>query len=202
VGRCRELTLRANELQAELGHRVARGCPRLLSLPGCGVLTAAKILAEVAGVGRFRSEAALAMHAGAAPLECSSGAWQRHRLSRVGNRQLNAALHRIAVTQLRVHPPAQAYLLRLQATGKSKREALRVLKRRLVRVIFNLLQADLDQAKASHLPLRCRLTNRPLDIGAMHDRTRHARFGSAPRPARATAPAACRCATRRAHFPA
>jgi transposase len=48
------------------------------------------------------------MHAGAAPLECSSGAWQRHRLSRVGNRQLNAALHRIAVTQLRVHPPAQA----------------------------------------------------------------------------------------------
>jgi hypothetical protein len=64
-----------------------------------------------------------------------------------GNRQLNAALHRIAVTQLRVHPPAQAYLLRLQAAGKSKREALRVLKRRLVRVVFNLLHADLDQAR-------------------------------------------------------
>jgi transposase len=111
------------------------------------VLTAAKILAQVAGVGRFRFEAALAMHAGAAPLECSSGARQRHRLSRVGNRQLNAALHRIAVTQLRVHPPAQLYLKRLQATAKSKREALRVLKRRLVRVIFNLLHADLDQAQ-------------------------------------------------------
>jgi transposase len=142
VGRCRELTLRANQLQAELRHRVTTVCPRLLRLPGCGALTAAKILAEVAGVGRFRSEAALAMHAGAAPLECSSGAWQRHRLSRVGNRQLNAALHRIAVTQLRVHPPAQAYLMRLQAAGKSKREALRVLKRRLVRVVFNLLHAD------------------------------------------------------------
>jgi hypothetical protein len=64
----------------------------------------------------------------------------------VGNRQLNAALHRIAVTQLRIHAPAQAYLLRLQATGKSKREALRVLKRRLARVVFNLLQADLDHA--------------------------------------------------------
>jgi transposase len=126
-----------------------RVCPRLLCLPGCGVLTAAKIAAEVAGVGRFRSEAALAMHAGAAPLECSSGAWQRHRLSRVGNRQLNAALHRIAVTQLRVHPPAQAYLTRLQATGKSKREALQVLKRRLVRVIYNLLQADLHQAQVN-----------------------------------------------------
>ena len=122
-------------------------CPRLLGLPGCGVLTAAKIVAEVAGVGRFRSEAALAMHAGVAPLACSSGARQRHRLSRVGNRQLNAALHRIAVTQLRIHAPAQAYLIRLQATGKSKREALRVLKRRLARVIFNLLQADLDQAQ-------------------------------------------------------
>jgi len=147
VMRCRELSLRANELQAELSDRVARVCPRLLTLPGCGVLTAAKIIAEVAGVGRFRSEAALAMHAGAAPLECSSGAWQRHRLSRIGNRQLNAALHRIAVTQLRVHPPAQAYLTRLQATGKSKREALWVLKRRLVRVIYNLLQADLHQAR-------------------------------------------------------
>jgi transposase len=109
-------------------------------------LTAAKIVAEVAGVGRFRSGAALAMHAGVAPLECSSGAWQRHHLSRVGNRQLNAALHRIAVTQLRVHPPAQACLTRLQAAGKSKREALRVLKRRLVRVVFKLLHADLDQA--------------------------------------------------------
>ena len=111
------------------------------------MLTAAKIVAEVAGVGRFRSEAALAMHAGAAPLECSSGAWQRHRLSRVGNRQLNAALHRIAVTQLRVHPAAQAYLMRLQATGKSKREALRILKWRLARVVFNLLHADLDQSQ-------------------------------------------------------
>jgi transposase len=64
----------------------------------------------------------------------------------VGNRQLNAALHRIAVTQLRVHRPAQAYLKRLQAAGKFKREALQVLKRRLVRVIFNLLHADLTQA--------------------------------------------------------
>jgi transposase len=70
--------------------------------------------------------------------------------------QLNAALHRIAVTQLRVHPTAQAYLMRLQATGKFKREAVRVLKRRLVRVIFNLLHADLDQTglgqSAARLP--------------------------------------------------
>jgi transposase len=75
------------------------------------------------------------------------GAWQRHRRFRVGNRQLNAALHRIAVTQLRVHPPTQAYLTRLQAAGKSKREALGVLKRRLARLVFNLLHTDLHQAR-------------------------------------------------------
>ena len=107
VGRCRELTLRANQLQAELFRRVARVCPRLLSLPGCGVLTAAKIVAEVAGVGWFRSGAGLGHARRRGAVGGSSGAWQRHRLSRVGNRQLNAALHRIAVTQLRVHPPAQ-----------------------------------------------------------------------------------------------
>jgi transposase len=147
VGRCRELTLRANELQAELHHRVTTVCPRLLGLPGCGALTAAKILAEVAGVGPVPARGGLghARRGGAAGVLLR--AWQRHRLSRVGNRQLNAALHRIAVTQLRVHPPAQAYLTRLQAAGKSKREALRVLKRRLVRVVFNLLHADLHQAR-------------------------------------------------------
>jgi transposase len=73
----------------------------------------------------------------------------RRRDQLQGNRQLNAALHRIAVTQLRVHPAAQAYLARLQATGKSKREALRVLKRRLARVVFNLLHADLNQSAAA-----------------------------------------------------
>ena len=87
------------------------------------------------------------MHAGVAPLECSSGAWQRHRLSRVGNRQPNAALHRIAVTQLRVHPAAQAYLARLQAGASPSGRRCGVLKRRLVRVVFNLLHADLDQAQ-------------------------------------------------------
>jgi transposase len=67
---------------------------------------------------------------------------QRHRLDRGGNRQLNAALYRIAITQARIHPAARAYLERKQAEGKSRREAIRCLKRLLVRVVFNTLKAS------------------------------------------------------------
>jgi len=91
----------------------------LLELPGCGGLTAAKLLAEIGPIERFRTDAQLARHGGVAPLEASSGRTQRHRLDRGGNRQLNCALHRIAITQGRVHPPARAYLERKQSEGKS-----------------------------------------------------------------------------------
>ena len=120
---------------------VRRAAPQLLALPGCGVLTAAKLVAEVAGVERFASDAKLALLAGAAPLDASSGKQQRHRLNRKGNRQLNLALHRIAITQARVHAPARAYLARRQAEGKTWREALRTLKRHLARTVFRLLKA-------------------------------------------------------------
>jgi transposase len=74
-------------------------------LPGCGALTAAKLLAEIGPIGRFRSDAQLARHSGVAPLEASSGRVQRHRLDRGGNRQLNAAFYRIAITQGATTPP-------------------------------------------------------------------------------------------------
>ena len=127
--------------QTELERLVQTEAPALLQLPGCGTLTAAKLLAEVAGVERFGSDAKLAMLAGVAPLDASSGRQQRHRLNRKGNRQLNLALHRIAATQARVHAPARAYLERKRAEGKSRREALRCLKRHLARVVFKLLRA-------------------------------------------------------------
>ena len=82
----------------------------------------------------------VARHAGVAPLEASSGKHQRHRLDRGGNRQLNCALHRIAITQARMHPPARAYLKRKQAEGKSRREALRCLKRQLARTVHTTLK--------------------------------------------------------------
>ena len=116
--------------------------PALLELPGCGAVTAAKLLAEIGPIDRFKSDAQLARHSGVAPLEASSGRIQRHRLDRGGNRQLNAALYRIAITQARYHPAARAYLERKRAEGKSRREAIRCLKRLLVRVVFNTLKAS------------------------------------------------------------
>jgi transposase len=144
---CRDLLCRlkalardVKALEAELEQLVARHAGALLELPGCGTLTAAKLVAEVAGVERFSSDAKLAKLAGVAPLDASSGKQQRHRLNRKGNRQLNCALHRIAVTQGRVHAPARAFLARKQAEGKSRREALRCLKRHLARVVFRILR--------------------------------------------------------------
>src|SRR5207302_6707420 len=142
VGRCRTLTRTINALDCELQQRTRTLAPRLLQLPGCGPLSAAKLLCEIGPIERFRSDAQLARHAGVAPLDASSGKHQRHRLDRGGNRQLNCALHRIAVTQGRVHAPARAYLERKQSEGKSRREALRCLKRQLARTVYTTLKNE------------------------------------------------------------
>jgi transposase len=117
--RCRSLNRSIAELDAELERRTAAVAPGLLELPGCAALTAAKLLAEIGPIDRFKSDAQLARHGGVAPLEASSGRIQRHRLDRGGNRQLNAALYRIAITQSRYHPDARAYLERKRAEGKA-----------------------------------------------------------------------------------
>jgi transposase len=142
VASCRSLNRAIGQLDQELEQRTAALAPALLELPGCGAITAAKLLAEIGPIGRFQSDAQLARHSGVAPLEASSGRIQRHRLDRGGNRQLNSALYRIAITQARVHEPARAYLERKRTEGKSRREALRCLKRLLVRVVFNTLKAS------------------------------------------------------------
>ncbi len=89
---------------------------------------------------RFTSEAQLAAYAGVAPLEASSAGIVRHRLNRGGNRRLNAILYRIALTQLRCSAAAQTYIARRQSQGKTKREAIRTLKRYLIRAIWRLWQ--------------------------------------------------------------
>ena len=118
----------------------------LLRLPGVGPLTTARLVGEIGDVRRFRSADALAALAGVAPIPASSGQTQRLRLNRGGNRQLNRAFHIIALAQAAHHPPAQAYLARKRAEGKTRREALRCLKRRLVRPVFGLLQAGAHPA--------------------------------------------------------
>ena len=142
VSTIRSLNRAVAELDQELEQRTAEIAPALLELPGCAAVTAAKLLAEIGPIDRFKSDAQLARHSGVAPLEASSGRIQRHRLDRGGNRQLNAALYRIAITQARYHAPARAYLERKRAEGKSRREALRCLKRLLVRVVFQTLKAS------------------------------------------------------------
>jgi transposase len=140
----RQRTRRSAELEREISALVGAQAPGLVALSGCGTLTAAKLLAETAGVQRFASDAKLARLAGVAPIPASSGKRTRHRLDRGGNRQLNCALHRIAVTQGRVHPPARDYLARKQAEGKSRMEALRCLKRHLARTVWQALRSAED----------------------------------------------------------
>jgi transposase len=142
VVRIRELTVAANDLERRIVQMVSRLAPALLRLAGVGGLTAAKIMAEVADVRRFRSKDAFARHNGTAPLPVWSGNRVRHRLSRTGNRQLNAAIHRVAVTQMRMHDAAGAYLERRLAMGNTKTEALRALKRKLSDVVYRALLAD------------------------------------------------------------
>ncbi len=142
VVHARQLTMRETELEREITALVGEQAPTLLALVGVGALTAAKIVAETADVTRFKSKDAYARHNGTAPLPVWSGNRERHRLSRTGNRQLNTAVHRIAITQMRCHPDARTYLDRRLANGNTKTEALRALKRRLSDVVYRSLVAD------------------------------------------------------------
>jgi transposase len=135
-----ELTRAIKRLEAQLAPLVATTAPQLLAEAGCAVLTAAKLIGEIAGAERFRTDAQLARCAGVAPIPASSGRRDRHRLARGGNRQLNAALHRLAVNKARLCPHTAAYLARKQAQGKTRMDALRCLKRHLARRILQLLK--------------------------------------------------------------
>ncbi len=139
LNRCREITVRANELERRIRAVMKTHAPALLEIPGCAALTAGKIVAETAQVCRFPTEGHFARYAGTAPIPASSGARHRQRFNRRGNRQLNAAMHRIAVTQIRMHEPARVYLATKRAEGKTKTEAIRALKRHLTRVVFKTL---------------------------------------------------------------
>jgi transposase len=127
-------------LETELARRARDYAPRLLAERGCGPLTAAKLIGEIAGAERFKTDAKLARASGTAPIPASSGATHRHRLDRGGNRQLNCALHRLAVNKGHWDPHSAAYLARKQAEGKTRKEALRCLKRHLTRRVWQLLR--------------------------------------------------------------
>jgi transposase len=171
--RIRELTRSIDALERELADLVANLAPRLLAEQGCGVLTAAKLIGEIAGIGRFATDAKLARIAGSAPIPASSGRTDRHRLDRGGNRQLNCALHRLAVTKGRLDPDTADYLARKQADGKSRREALRCLKRHLARRVWRLLQPPPTERTPSPSP---RPPKSSLAAITIHCNTPHSRF--------------------------
>lgn len=124
------------ELHAQLEAAVSERYAPLTELHGVGVLTAATIAAALGPAGRFLSDAQVAAYAGVAPLEASSAGHVRHRLNRGGNRQLNAAFYRIALTQYRSYSPAKTYVAMRKAQGKTFREAMRCLKRYIARAVY------------------------------------------------------------------
>src|SRR3954470_2681134 len=136
----RELSQTIDALEAQIAELVAEVAPQLLAEPGFGPLTAGKLIGEIAGAQRFATDAELARAGGIAPIPVSSGNTNRHRLDRGGNRQINTAIHRVAITRMRCHPETKAYIARKRAEGKTSTEAVRCLKRHLPRRIWHLLQ--------------------------------------------------------------
>lgn len=138
----RELNRRITELERRIRPLVRELGPSLLAIPGCGILGAAKILGETGRASRFKSKDAYARFNGTAPVPVWSGNTEKVRLSRGGNRQINTALHMIAVTQARGIGPGKDYIAKRIAAGDDKTEALRLLRRQISNVVFAAMLAD------------------------------------------------------------
>jgi transposase len=138
--RVQAATLEADELERELLTHVRALAPALLDEPGVGPIVAAQLIVAWSHRGRLRSEACFARLAGVAPIPASSGQTQRHRLSRGGDRQLNRALHTIALHRRQHDPRTKDYIAKRIAEGKSRRDATRLLKRYLARHLYRLLE--------------------------------------------------------------
>jgi transposase len=137
--RIRELTRSISQLVHDLHDLVGEIAPQLLAETGVGPITSAAVIGEIAGIDRFPTDAKLARIAGCAPIPVASGRTDRHRLDRGGNRQLNYAIHMIALSRIRHDPHTAIYLARQRQNGKTQREAIRCLKRHLIRRIYRLL---------------------------------------------------------------
>lgn len=138
----RSLDRRIADLDERIRQEVEASGTTLTEIFGVGPILAAKIVGIVGNVARFPSKAHFASYAGVAPIEASSGEVVRHRLSLAGNRSLNKIMHMIAVCQARSDPRGGVYLRKKLAEGKSRREAMRCLKRRISDAVFKALLAD------------------------------------------------------------
>jgi transposase len=142
IADARQLEQRIAAVEAPIKDAVAQANTSLLELFGVGPVLAATFLGEVGDIGRFPTKHHFAAHTGTAPLEASSGQVVRHRLSRAGDRKLNYALYMMAMVQVRRPSAGQVYYRRKLAEGKSPKEALRCLERRLSDAVYRCLLAD------------------------------------------------------------
>ena len=141
IRRLRQLNTQIKELTAQIKTMIHQSGTRLLDIHGVGVLVAATIISEVGDPHRYPTKAKFAMANGTAPIEASSGRTVRHRLNRGGNRQLNRAIHTAAMTQItRPDSEGRRYYQKLKTRGKTHREAIRALKRRISDRIWTHLQ--------------------------------------------------------------
>jgi transposase len=142
----RALDRKVAELDEQIREEVEASGTALTEIFGIGPILAAKLAGIVGDVGRFPSKAHFASYAGVAPIEASSGEVARHRVSLAGNRRLNKVLHMVAVCQARSDPRGRSYYLKKLGEGKSRREAMRCLKRRVSDAVFRALVADSELA--------------------------------------------------------
>lgn len=148
LARIREITIEAKQLEKDLKPLVEQLSPSLLDIVGCATLTAAKLIGEAADITRFKNRDAYAMWNGTAPIPVWSANNEKFRLNRGGNRQTNAAIHRIAITQIRCEPRAQEIIQNQLANGKTKKDATRALKRRLADIVYKTMIKDTQQRQA------------------------------------------------------
>jgi transposase len=170
----RTLERAIGELDTQLEATMLASGTSVMKLHGVGIAVAAILLGHIGDIRRFPTAGHFATYCGVAPLEASSGDVIRHRLSRLGDRQLNSALHIMALTQARSHPLGRAYYQRKQAEGHSKAEALRCLKRRLADVVYRCLRRDADAHGASTADGKARPSATPMPAW---QRTKNARRG-------------------------
>ncbi len=145
----RRLDRQIGELDGRIAEAVDESSTSLTEIYGFGPILAAKIVGRVGDARRFPNKSYFASHTGTAPVEVSSGEVVRHRFSQAGDRQLNYALHMIAICQIARRTRGCAYYRRKIAKGKSGKEALHCLKRRISDAVFQKLRSDLRAASTA-----------------------------------------------------
>jgi transposase len=144
IEKLRCLDTEIKQAQRDLRDLVRASGSSLTQLAGVGELIAARVIGEVGDVDRIPSKARFARMNGTAPIPASTGQTNRHPLNKGGNRRLNHALHMMAPTQARMDPRARAYVERRRAEGRTRRDAIRALKRHLSDVVYQQLQQDAE----------------------------------------------------------